>query len=384
MEATVMSSRPANFARARAAIAAEFAVLGAGAGIWAVHIPIVQARLTIDPATIGLALLAFSIGGVGTMPITGALAARYGSRPVTATLGIAYPFLPALTVLAPSVPLLFIAAFAFGALMGSLDVAMNTQAAEYEVARGRPVMSSFHAFFSIGALAGSAAAGGLIGIGFNNGSAAVVLSVVLLAAGIIAAFNLWPAPPSHRNGLRFALPSRQLLALGTIAFLAFSAEGGVADWSALYLAKVKHADLAAAAYGYVAFSIVMVACRLSGDWAVVRLGPVRTLAAGGVVIAIGILIAILSPDTLGSSIGFAIVGLGAANAAPVAFSAAAKTPGVSPSVGAATVTTMGYAGALVFPALLGFVGNTFGLSASLLIVVAMGLVVSAMSGAVRR
>lgn len=384
MEASLTAARPASFARARAAIAAEFAILGAGAGIWAVHIPIVQARLAIDPATIGLALLAFSIGGVGTMPITGALAARFGSRPVTAALGIAYPFLPAVTALAPSIPLLFVAAFVFGALMGSLDVAMNTQAAEYEVARGRPVMSSFHAFFSIGALVGSAAAGGLIGLGFRNGAAAVMLSALLLVTGIVAAFNLWPAPPSHKNGLRFALPSRQLLALGIIAFLAFSAEGAIADWSALYLAKVKNADLATAAYGYVAFSIVMVACRLSGDWAVVRLGPVRTLAAGGIVIAAGVLIAILSPMTLGSSIGFAIVGLGAANAAPVAFSAAARTPGVSPSVGAATVTTMGYAGALVFPALLGFVGNTFGLSASLLIVVAMGLVVSAMSGTVRR
>ncbi len=384
MDATIPQSRPASFARARAAIAAEFAILGAGAGIWAVHIPIVQARLAIDPATIGLALLVFSIGGVGTMPITGALAARYGSRPVTAALGIAYPFLPALTVLAPSVPLLFVAAFVFGALMGSLDVAMNTQAAEYEVARGRPVMSSFHAFFSIGALVASAAASGLIGIGFNNGSAAVMLSAVLLATGIVAAFYLWPAPPSHKNGLRFTLPSGRLLTLGIIAFLAFSAEGAIADWSALYLAKVKNADLASAGYGYVAFSIVMVASRLSGDWVVVRLGPVRTVAAGGVIIAIGVLVAVLSPVTFASSIGFAIVGLGAANIAPVAFSAAAKTPGVSPSVGAATVTTMGYAGALVFPALLGFVGNTFGLSASLLIVVAMGFVVSAMSGTVRR
>jgi len=372
-----------SFARARAAIAAEFSLLGAGAGIWAVHIPIVQARLSIDPATIGLALLVFSIGSVATMPLTGALAARHGSRPVTAALGITFPFLPAFTILAPSLPLLCIGAFFFGAAMGGLDVAMNAQAAEYEVARGRPVMSSFHAFFSIGALCGSAAGGALIGAGYANGSAAVILSVVLLVTGIAAAPNLWPAPVSHRTGLRLALPHGRLLVLGTIAFLAFSAEGAVADWSALYLAKVKGADLAAAAYGYVAFSIVMVICRLSGDWAVVRLGPVATLAGGGLIIAAGILIAILSPVAIGTSLGFAIVGLGAANAAPVAFSAAARVPGVTTSVGAATVTTMGYAGALVFPALLGFIGNTFGLSAALLIVVAMGLVVSAMSGVVR-
>ena len=385
MDATLPTglARPASF-RPRAAICTEFVILGAGSGVWAVHIPIVQARLSIDPATIGLALLVFSIGAVLTMPITGALAARFGSRPITAALGIVSPFLPPLATLAPTLPLLFLSTFFFGVTMGGLDVAMNSQAAEYEIARGRPTMSSFHAFFSLGALGGSAAASWLIGLGHNHGSAAVIIAAVLLAAGLVAAFNLWPSPPSHQSGVRFALPHRALVALGIIAFLAFSAEGAVADWSALYLNKVKAASLSAAADGYIAFSIIMVICRLTGDRVVAWLGPVNTLLIGGVVVAVGILIAVLAPYPLLSAIGFAFVGLGAANMVPVAFSASARTPGVVPSVGTSTVTTFGYAGALVFPALLGFIANAFGLSTSLLIVVAMGVVVSLMAGTVRR
>jgi hypothetical protein len=268
--------------------------------------------------------------------------------------------------------------------MGGLDVAMNGQAAEYEIARGRPSMSSFHALFSAGALVASAAASWLIGIGYNHGSAAVIIAVVLLAAGVVAAFNLWPSEPSHRNGVRFALPHRALVTLGIITFLAFSAEGAVTDWSALYLHTNKAATLSAAAAGYIAFSIVMVACRLSGDRVVAVLGPVRTVLFGGIVVMLGTLIAVLAPYPLLSAIGFAIVGLGAANLAPVAFSASARTPGVSASVGTATVTTFGYSGALVFPALLGFIANAFGLSASLLVVVAMGAVISLMAGTVRR
>jgi len=385
MDVTVPAAvtRPASL-RARAAICAEFVILGGGSGVWAVHIPVVQARLAIDPATIGLALLVFSIGAVLTMPITGALAARFGSQPVTAVLGIVAPLLPPLAILAPSLPLLFLGTFFFGVTMGGLDVAMNAQAAEYEIARGKPTMSSFHAFFSLGALAGSAAASWLIGLGYSHGAAAVMIAAVLLVTGLVAAFNLWPAPPSHRNGVRFALPQRSLVALGIIAFLAFSAEGAVADWSALYLNKVKDATLSAAADGFIAFSIVMVVCRLTGDRVVAWLGPVQTLLIGGGVIAIGILIAVLSPYALLAAVGFALVGLGAANMVPVAFSASARTPGVAASVGTATVTTFGYAGALVFPALLGFIANGFGLSISLLTVIAMGIVISLMAGTVRR
>ena len=156
------------------------------------------------------------------------------------------------------------------------------------------------------------------------------------------------------------------------------------DWSALYLSSVKNWSLAAAASGYAAFSVAMVVCRLTGDMVVARLGGFITIVGGGLLTAAGMIIAVLSPWPVFSAAGFAIVGIGAANLVPVAFSAAARTPGVPPSMGVAAVTTLGYSGFLVFPPVLGFIAQDWGLSAALGFVALMGLAIAAMAGAVRR
>jgi MFS family permease len=206
---------------------------------------------------------------------------------------------------------------------------------------------------------------------------------VLLALGIYAAFNLWHSEPAEQ-GPKFSLPHPAVLGLGLICFLAFAGEGAVTDWSALYLSSVKNSSLAASASGFAAFSVAMVVCRLAGDPVVARLGGFLTIVGGGVLMAVGMALAILSPWPLLSATGFAIVGIGAANLVPVAFSAAARTPGVSPSIGVAAVTTLAYSGFLVFPPVIGFIANDWGLSAALSIVAIMGLAIAAMAGTVSR
>jgi MFS family permease len=366
------------------AVSAAFFIAGCGLGIWAVHIPLVVDRLGISAATLGFALLTAAVGSVGTMPLTGLMLAWRGSRIPTAALAIAFAILAPLPVLSPSVPFLFASLFLFGAAMGGLDVAMNTQAAEVEAARGRPTMSSFHGFFSLGALVGALLGGFIIGTGWGNGSGAVATAVVLLALAIWLAMNLWPSGLLVDGGPRFALPPAPLWALGAITFLAFAGEGGVVDWSALFLSKVKLSSEAEAASGLAAFSVAMVVCRLTGDWLVARLGNVTTIVGGGVLMALGIAIALLATMPLLAALGFAVVGVGAANLVPVAFSAATRVPGVPPGIGVAAVTTTGYGGFLIFPPVLGFVAEAWSLSASLLVVGAMGLATVAFAGAVRR
>ena len=378
------AGRTTALVRARIAISISFAVCGAGTGLWAVHIPIVTGRLSLDPSVLGLALLTMAIGAVITMPLTGAAIARFGSRPPTAFLGIAYPILAPIAILSGSTPFLFVSLFFFGAAMGALDVAMNTQASEVEKARGRPTMSSFHGFYSVGALGGSIIGGVLIGFGMADGSAGVVVSAVLIALGVYAAFNLWHSERPPEQGPRFSLPHPAVLGLGIICFLAFAGEGAVTDWSALYLSTVKNSSLSASASGFAAFSVAMVVCRLAGDPVVARLGGFLTIVGGGALMAVGMALTILSPWPLLSAVGFAIIGVGAANLVPVAFSAAARTPGVPPSMGVAAVTTLGYSGFLVFPPVLGFIAQDWGLSVALSVVALMGLAIAAMAGTVRR
>ena len=370
--------------RARVAVSMAFFIAGFGLGIWAVHIPVVAARLEIGAATIGLALFSAAVGSVGAMPITGIVIARLGSRWPTATLAIFFAILTPGPVIAPTIWFLFVSLFLFGASMGGLDVAMNTQAAEVEKERGRPTMSSFHGFFSLGALAGAALGGVIIHFGWGDGRGASAVALPLVAMAVWTALNLWPTSRPADGGPRFALPPAALLGLGALTFLVFSGEGGITDWSALYLSTVKQSSAAEAASGLAAFSVTMVVFRLSGDWLVARFGNVVTVVGGGLLIAVGIAIAVVSPWPLLSAAGFGIVGIGAANVAPVAFSAATRVPGVPPSLGVAAVTTTGYGGFLIFPPVLGFVGEAWGLSVSLLVVAAMGLAIAGFAGAVRR
>ncbi len=386
MDATTgMTASPGNaLFRARLAVSAVFFSLGAGAGIWAVYIPIVQARLGIDPGVLGLALLTMAIGAMTGMPTSGWALARFGSRTPTAVLAIVYPATVAVPLLSPTVPFLFASLLVAGLAMGALDVAMNTQASEVEAARQAPTMSSFHAFFSLGGLAGAGAGAGAISLSWGNGLGGATAAACLLILALAAVRHLWSGETTARVGPTFVLPNRAALALGLLAFLSFAVEGAVTDWSAVYLTTVKLSGAVMAATGFAAFSITMTALRLLGDGIIARVGPAAAVFLGGILIAVGIATAIVSPWPLAVALGFGIVGAGAANVVPVALSAGAHIPGMQPSVGVAAVLTVGYVGFLVSPPVLGFIADTWGLSASLMLIGLMGAAVAAAARQVRR
>lgn len=374
----------ATLLRSRVAVSYCFFILGALTGVWAVHIPLVQARLGIDPAILGLALLMLAIGAVLTMPLTGVALAHFGSRRPTAILALAFPVTAPFAILVQEPWQLFVALFFFGAAMGGLDVAMNTQATEVEAGRGKPTMSSFHGFFSVGALSGAGLGSLIVAAGWGNGGGAAIVAAIFAIGAIWAVRNLLPSERPVQGGPRFTLPDRAVLGVGVIAFLAFAGEGAITDWSALFLAAVKHAEPATAGLGFAVFSVAMTVCRLTGDAVVARTGPVVAIVTGGALMALGMVLALLAPGHYLSALSFAFAGVGMANIVPVAFSAAARTPGVPAGVGVAAVTTLGYSGFLIFPPLIGFVAKSFGLSAALVIVAIMGAVIAAMAGTVRR
>ncbi len=364
----------AKLKRARIAVTVLFVAFGVNVGMWAAHIPVVNERLALDPATLGLALLAAAVGTIVSQPALGMLMARTGSRPAA----MVFPALAAIcmgtVISSPTVPLLFVFCFAIGVTWGGCNVAMNTQASEVEAARGRPTMSSFHAGFSIGSLAGWAVGGLLIGAGWGNGLGAAGAAAVNVAAVLLAIPSLMASRPIDRGPV-FVAPNRAVLGLGILAFLAFLVEGGMVDWSGVLLAVEKGADPAWAAAGFGCFTAVMALGRIAGNSAVEHFGRKTLLVAGGALIAIGVLVAVLSPWTLLSIAGFGIIGLGAANIVPILMSAAAQTPGMAPSVAIGSVATMLLAGFLVGPPLIGFVSNASNLNVGFGLLAISGLVV---------
>ncbi|MCB1495404.1 MAG: MFS transporter [Bauldia sp.] len=362
--------------RARIAVSVVFFLVGIGPGVWAVHIPLIKERLAIDPAILGLALLTMATGAVVSMPLSGWIVGLTGSRKPTAVAVFVYLAILPLPILAPDVLLFFTALFFFGLLIGGIDVLANVQASEVEVARKRPTMSSFHAFYSIGALCGALMGAFVISQGWGDGRGAVGTAVICIILAAVAVPSLYPSERIVSEGPRFALPSKAVVGLGFIAFLAYALEGAVTDWSALYLTSVREATPETAAIGFALFALSMSGLRLFGDPIVARFGGRAVLAGGGLLSAIGLGIALASPWPLIGAIGFGMVGIGVANVVPVVFSAGARTPGVSAGMGVAAVATMGYVGFLFAPPILGFVGHEYGLSASLGLVLVMALAIA--------
>lgn len=350
---TDRTDRP--IAAARWAISTIFLLNGTGIGLWAAHVPVVQARAGLDTGVLGMLLLTIAAGAMASMPLAGWLSTRWGSRRATLASAFAFAVMTAVLICASHPVGVFFAAFAFGASNGALDVAMNANASEVEIARGVPTMSSFHAFFSLGGLVGAALGGLLIQGGFGDGSGALATSVVIIAATLVVMRRVMTGPASAAHTSHFALPRGPALFLGLLALLCMAVEGALVDWSALLLTERTGATPASAAIGYSAFSIAMAACRFAGDRLTVRFGAANVMVSGGVAILLGLLIAVLGTHYAVAAVGFALVGLGAANVVPLIFAAAARTPGMSAGGGVATAATVGYTGFLMGPPVIGWV-----------------------------
>lgn len=351
---------------ARRAVLTIFFVNGATIASWVPHIPLVKEKLGLSEGLLGLALLGVAVGAVFSLTLSGWLIARFGSRAVTSVSTLAFRLALPLPVLAPSFSLLVLALVFFGLCNGAMDVAMNTQAVAVEERYSKPIMSSFHGFFSLGGLVGAGVGGLVLAVGvspyFHVGVAALVL-------GISGAFALNELLPKRAevasDSPAFALPEGSLLGLGLLAFIVFAGEGAMADWSAVYLSSSLGTSAGFAAAGFAVFSLMMATGRLTGDYVVARLGPSLTVRLGSAVAGLGLGLSLLVGEPLAAIIGFGCVGLGLANLVPVFFSAAGRTPGVAPGTGIAAVATLGYLGWLVGPPLIGFAAEVVTLAGAL-------------------
>lgn len=336
-----------------------------------------------------MALLAMALGAVIAMPIAGALSARFGSGQVCRLTGIFYCLaLPGLA-LAPSLPWLALCLFSFGAVHGALDVAMNAQAVAVERRFGKPIMSSFHALWSLGGMTGAALGGALAAAALSPlthfGLASLILGVAAIASfGHLETETVVSQNNDVEKAPLFSLPSRPILALGCIAFCIMIGEGAMADWSAVYLRNTVGTGESLASAGYAAFSIAMAAGRFMGDSLTTRFGAVALVKLGGLISAIGLACALFFGTATAALIGFACVGIGFSTVVPMVFSAAGNTSGVAPGVALASVTTLGYLGFLIGPPFIGFVAQFGGLKLGLGLIVATSLLASLLAPSVGR
>ncbi len=351
----------------QAATRAAFFIPGFVIACWAPLVPFAKIRASLDEATLGLVLLCLGMGSLFAMPVSGMFATRYGCRRVMlVTVVMMLLALPMLALVSSPFSLGFVL-LVFGAGIGAMDCVMNMQAVVVERESGRPMMSGFHAFYSIGSLAGAVVVSLLLSAGASPLSCTAAIGIVALAiAG--ATMRSWRTDRVPSGASAFALPRGIVVVIGLVCFVTFLAEGSVLDWSAVFLHEVRSVDLARAGWGFVAFNTAMTVTRLLGDRVVERLGRAKAVLVGGLAASAGLAMATFAHDLTVSLAGFALLGVGCANIVPVMFTLAGKQTQVPESVAIPAITTLGYAGILSGPAAIGFVAQGWSLTAAFLLV----------------
>ncbi|MFJ8279231.1 MFS transporter [Streptomyces griseoviridis] len=374
-----MPGTASHLARLRLALTLFFALDGFVFAGWVVRIPAIKHQIGASASALGLALLGVSAGGVITMTLTGRLCRRYGSHQVTVVCAVLLSLSVALPPLTHSALSLGLVLLLFGAAYGGINVAFNSAAVDLVAALRRPIMPSFHAAFSLGAMAG-AGLGGLVAGSLTPTQHLLGLAVIGLLVTAVAGPSLIrlrspvreprpdaplpePSDPLGRAPRRASSARRGIVVtFGVIALCTAYGEGAMADWGALHLEQDLGTSAGLAAAGYSLFALAMTAGRLSGTAQLMRLGTTRVIVFGGATAAAGMLLGALAPTTWAALLGFAVAGFGLANLFPVSIERAGAVAGPE---GVALASTLGYGGMLLGPPTIGFMADWLSLPAAL-------------------
>lgn len=345
-----------NTSATRAATRLSFFVAGFGLACWAPLVPLIKAHLQLDAATLGVLLLCMGTGSVTAMLATGALSARYGSKAIIVVSGIALTIALPLLPLMPDKVTLALALVVFGASLGSLDVAMNLYAAQIERAGSRPMMSGFHALFSVGGFAGAAMMTLMLAMHISALYSTLIAAVIMAVAMYLIQARLVHVDETSQGPL-FAMPRGIVLVLAVLAGVTFLVEGAILDWGGVLITDAGLVATTHGGIGYMLFSVAMLTGRFTGDAVCARLGDRLVMLWGGILAITGILTVITAPAAWLALAGFVFIGIGASNIVPVLFRLAGAQRVMAPGLAIAAISTVGYAGVLVGPAGIGFIAK---------------------------
>ncbi|HEX3923959.1 MAG TPA: MFS transporter [Streptosporangiaceae bacterium] len=399
---------PDSLRRARLAVAAYFIVLGLADGVWLARIPAVKQHLGLSDGLLGVALLAGPVGLVFVAAFADRVIDRFGSAWPTMAGAVAVSLLPIALGLSGSLAQLMATLLVYGVSGGLMDVAMNSQAVRVERAYRRPLISSFHAYYSFGGLAGALLGGLFAWAGVSLALTFTSVGVPLAVVAVLARRGLLRGPEprdaavagpdgtdpgvNHQKPEEPGMPGREtagrpgaagrraaavrIVALALLALCSLLGEGAAGSWSAVYLHDNLGTSAAFAALGYAAFSLTMAFGRLAGDRLAARFGPGRLVSGCGVVAAAGLATALAVTTPVVGLIGFALFGAGLSSTFPQMLSAAGNIETSRSGTGIARVAGGGYLGMLSGPVLIGSCASLIGLRLALGIPVVLSVFIA--------
>jgi len=357
----------------RIAVGSLFFLAGLCFSSWASRIPSIRQKLNLSDAELGIVLFALPVGLLISLPLSGWLINKSGSKKVIITSILLYSVILVAIGFAGTTFQLIACLFIFGLLGNMVNISVNTQAVGVEALYQRSIMASFHGLWSMAGFTGAAI--GTFMIGKNiipSYHFLLVTSLVFVIVLINFRHTLAKDFNTKKNQPLIFKPEKSLINLGLIAFCSMLCEGAMFDWSGIYFEKVVKADKALIGAGYTAFMLTMATGRFFADWFTNRIGLKHTLQVSGALTASGLLIAVMLPHLVTAIVGFLLVGFGVSSVIPLVYSVAGKSKVLSAGTALAAVSTIGFLGFLLGPPMIGLVAGATSLRVSFFIIAVMG------------
>lgn len=358
---------------------------------WTAHIPQLKQHLGLSNGQLGIALLGAPIGSVLAMVLAARLLPKVGSRRMVRVALVGYCVSGPFIGLTGSFGTFFVAFLLWGFFQGMLDVSMNTQAITVERFSGRVLLPGFHGSWSTGALVGAVTGASAVGLGVSLSEQLLVLSVPCLLLVSWLSTRMIPdrravsdSESSERTvDRRRGVLQGAVIVLGSIAFADMLCEGAAADWAAVYLRNSLHTVPVVAGLAYAAYSLAMLAVRLSGNRLFTRFAAHRLLPLLATLGTLGFAAGLFIARPVSVLFGFALLGAGLGGVVPMVLSAAGAVGNVNSGRAVAAVAGCGWAGYVVGPVLIGAIASLSTLRTALFLIPALTGTVAVATGTVK-
>ena len=377
--------RAENPVHARYAVSLLFFLCGVVFTSWASRIPAFKEQFHLNEAELGGVLFMLPMGSLIALPFAGWAVDRVGSRLMSTLSLLLYAVALYVLSLSPTVFALSVALFAFGFIGNTVNIAINTHGLDVQHLLAKPILASFHAMWSVGALCGALLGGWTLRHNYSTGTHYLIVLMPLALLSVASYYFLLSVDDEqHESKKLFALPDKALMLIGVICLCSTLCEGAMADWSALYYQSVLEDATVKSTTGFTAYAFTMSIGRFTGDKLIHWMGYRKVLMMDALLIAVGMGIALASSLPILVIIGFALVGYGVSTVIPIAYMVAGRSKTMRPSVALAAVSTVGFTGFLIGPPVIGFIAHEIGLRSALALVILLAISVFALSWRVKQ
>lgn len=365
----------------RSSISLLYFVSGLIFASWASRIPDIKNLLHLTDGELGKILFAIPIGQLSMMFVSGYLVTKLGSRHILLFSIILYALVLVSLSFMGSINSIFIALLLFGIAANMVNISLNTQACALESRYDRNIMSSFHGLWSLGGLTGGIIGAVFVHLGYSISThyiSIAILCVMLVALGSKYLLDDKPNPQREvtKTNKGFFKLDMAIILLGLIGFGGMFCEGTMFDWSSVYFAKVIQPDDSFIRLGYIASMGTMTMGRFFADRFVTKYQATAVLKFCGLLIVSGLLLAVVYPSLLTSTLGFMLVGLGVSSVVPICYSVAGRLGHISASMAITMVSSISFLGFMIGPPLIGMLSEITNLRMALGIASSFGLLIT--------